>query len=135
MLDKIDTKLKLKIMYLLTIILAGIIGLLMLIVPDVMIAIFGMPAQDPYVYGIAGAFWLAMGILSILGLYDPHKYVPVLLLQILYKSLWIFAVFIPNVIVDGAQFYTIFILVVFIIFIVGDILAIPFNEVFKLKPE
>ncbi len=76
-----------------------------------------------------------MALLSILGLFDPLKYVPILLLQIIYKALWIFAVFIPNVIVDGAQFYTIFVLIVFIVFIVGDIFAIPFKTVFKLKPD
>ncbi|MFW9827674.1 MAG: hypothetical protein ACFFEY_08785 [Candidatus Thorarchaeota archaeon] len=135
MLNKIDTKLKLKIMYVLMIIIGGIIGLLMLIIPDIMISILGAPAQDPYIYGVAGAFWLGMALLSILGLFDPLKYVPILLLQIIYKALWIFAVFIPNVIVDGAQFYTIFVLIVFIVFIVGDILAIPFKTVFKLKPE
>lgn len=133
MVGKITTELRLKIMYILTIILAGIIGLLMLIIPDVMIAVLGAPAQDPYMYGVLGAFWLGMAIITILGLFDPHKYVPILLLQIVYKSLWIFAVFIPHVIIDGAQFYTIFILVVFIIFIVGDLLSIPFKEVFKLK--
>lgn len=135
MLDKIETELKLKIMYILTIILAGIIGLMMLIVPDIMISLLSLPAQDPYFFGFAGAIWLAFALLSILGLLDPMKYVPILLFQLIHKLIWVLAVFLTNVIVDGAQFYTIFLLIVFITFIVGDILAIPFKEVFKLKPE
>ena len=135
MLDNIDTELKLKIMYIVTIISDGLIGLMVLIVPDIMISLLSLPAQDPYYFGFAGAILLTFALLSILGLLDPMKYVPILLFQLIYKLIWVLAVFLPNVIVDGAQFYTIFMLIGCIIFIVGDILTIPFNEVFKLKPE
>lgn len=135
MLDKIETELKLKIMYIITIIIAGIVGLLIIITPDVVISLFSLPAQDPYYFGFAGAVWLTFALLSILGLLNPMKYVPILLFQLIQKVIWVLAVLLPNVIVDGAQFYTIFLLIVFIIFIIGDILAIPFKEVFKLKPE
>lgn len=135
MLDNIDTELKLKIMYIITIIIAGLIGLMVLIVPDIMISLLSVPVQDPYFFGFAGAVWLAFALLSILGLLDPMKYVPILLFQLIHKLIWVLAVFLPNVIEDGAQFYTIFMLIVFIIFIVGDLLVIPFKEVFKLKTE
>ncbi|NVM38299.1 MAG: hypothetical protein HWN81_22080 [Candidatus Lokiarchaeota archaeon] len=55
MLDKIETELKLKIMYILTIVVAGIIGLMMLIIPDSMISLLSLPDQDPYFFGFAGA--------------------------------------------------------------------------------
>ena len=135
MLNNIELELKLKIMYILTIVIAGSFGLLMLIVPSFVIALISQPAQDPNTYGIVAAVYLAFGILAVLGLYNPIKYMPILLLQLIYKLAWLFAVFLPNVIVDGPQFSTIFMLVIFLIFIVGDLLTLPFKELFKRKSE
>ena len=100
MLDNIDLKLKLKIMYILTIVIAGGFGLLMLIVPSFVITLLSQPAQDLYLYGVAAAIWTAFGLLAILGLRDPIKYIPILLFQFIYKLIWIFGVFLPNVVVD-----------------------------------
>ena len=66
MLDNIDLKLKLKIMYIITILLAGVNGLLMLIAPNFVIALYLQPAQDLYIYGVAAAIWTTFGLLSIL---------------------------------------------------------------------
>ncbi len=135
MLDNIDLKLKLKIMYILTIVLAGGIGLMMLISPSFTMALFSQPAQDLYIYGVAAAIWTAFGLLAILGLRDPIKYIPILLFQLIYKLIWVFAVFLPNVIVGGVRFDTITSLLVFILFIVGDFLTIPFKDFFGKKPD
>ena len=135
MLDNIDLKLKLKLMYILTIILAGGIGLMMLISPSFAMALFSHPTQDLYTYGIAAAVWTTFGLLAILGLRDPIKYMPILLFQFIYKLIWIFAVFIPNVVVDGVRFDTITVLLVFLLFIVGDFLTLPFKELFKGESE
>jgi len=135
MLDNIDLKLKLKIMYILTIVLAGGIGLMMLISPSFAMALFSQPAQDLYLYGIAAAVWTAFGLLAILGLRDPIKYMPILLFQFIYKLIWIFAVFLPNVVVDGVRFDTITVLLVFLLFIVGDFLTLPFKDLLEKKSE
>ena len=135
MLDNIDLKLKLKIMYILTIVLAGGIGLMMLISPSFAMALFSQPAQDLYLYGIAAAVWTAFGLLAILGLRDPIRYMPLLLLQFIYKIIWLFAVFLPNVVVDGVRFDTITVLLVFLLFIVGDFLTLPFKDFFEKKPD
>jgi len=135
MLDNIDLKLKLKIMYILTIILAGGIGLMMLISPSFTMALFSQPAQDLYIYGVAAAIWTAFGLLAILGLRDPIKYMPILLFQFIYKLIWVFAVFLPNIIVGGVRFDTITSLLVFILFIVGDFLTLPFKDFFEKTTE
>lgn len=135
MLNNIDLKLKLKIMYIITIFGVGSFGLMMLIVPSFAIALFAQPTQDLYIYGVAAAVWTAFGLLAILGLRDPIRYMPILLFQFVYKLIWVFAVLLPNLIVDGAQFYTIFLLVIFIFFIVGDFLTLPFKELFKGESE
>ncbi len=42
---------------------------------------------------LVGAFWLSIALLSVLGLFDPYTYSPVLLIQFIYKSLWLLACF------------------------------------------
>ena len=135
MLDNIELELKLKIMYILTIVIAGGFGIMMLIAPSFVMALMSQPAVDLYFYGFAAAIWTTFGLLAILGLRDPIKYMPILLFQIIYKLIWIFAVFLPNVLVDGARFDTIFLLLVFILFIVGDFLTLPFKELLEKKTD
>ncbi len=135
MLNNIELKLKLKIMYILTIVLAGGIGLMMLISPSFAMTLFSQPAQDLYVYGVAAAVWTAFGLLAILGLRDPIRYMPIHLFQFIYKLIWLFAVFIPNVVVDGVRVDTITVLLVFLLFIVGDFLTLPFKDFFEKKPD
>ena len=45
--------------------------------------------------GVAFSFWAALSALSILGLRYPLKMAPLLLLQMLYKSIWVIAVALP----------------------------------------
>ncbi|MHA1192119.1 MAG: hypothetical protein ACTSP9_07455, partial [Promethearchaeota archaeon] len=126
---------KLKVMYWITILIAGVFGILMLIAPSFVIGLLSQPAQDPYIYGVVASMYFAFGILSVLGLFDPIKYMPILLLQLIYKLAWSFGVFLPNIIVYGAQFSPIFTLLIFLVFIIGDILVLPFKEMFKRKSE
>ena len=51
-------------------------------------------AWDP-VKGAAFSFWAALSALSGLGIRYPLRMVPVLLLQLLYKSIWLIAVYLP----------------------------------------
>jgi hypothetical protein len=51
-------------------------------------------AWDP-VKGVAFSFWAALSALSGLGLRYPLKMLPLLLLQLLYKSIWVIAVALP----------------------------------------
>jgi hypothetical protein len=45
--------------------------------------------------GVAFSFWAALSALSGLGLRYPLKMLPLLLLQLLYKSIWLTAVWLP----------------------------------------
>jgi hypothetical protein len=49
---------------------------------------------DP-VKGVAFSFWAALSLLSGLGLRYPLKMVPLLLLQLVYKMIWLLAVALP----------------------------------------
>ncbi len=51
-------------------------------------------AWDP-LKGVAYSFWAALSLLSVLGLRYPLKMLPLLLLQLLYKAVWLIAVALP----------------------------------------
>ena len=51
-------------------------------------------AWDP-LHGVAFSFWAALSALSGLGIRYPLKMLPLLLLQLLYKSIWLIAVYLP----------------------------------------
>jgi hypothetical protein len=51
-------------------------------------------AWDP-VKGAAFSFWAALSALSGLGIRYPLKMLPLLLLQLFYKSIWLIAVYLP----------------------------------------
>jgi hypothetical protein len=122
-------------MYWYTIIGAGSFGLGIILIPDTMRSIFGWPDQDPIVYGITGSVFLAFGLISVLGLRSPLKFVPILLLQLCYKSIWIVGVILPMLVLGDFPSYGILSLVIFLTYIVGDLLAIPFSYVFTKQSE
>jgi hypothetical protein len=125
----------LKLMYIYTIVCAGGFGLGVVIVPDVMRPIFGWPSQDPIVFGIVGSVYLAFGLLSILGLRSPLKFVPILLLQLCYKVVWFIGVLFPILFSGKFQTYALLYVVIFATYIIGDLIAIPFWYVFGKRGE
>lgn len=120
-----------KFMYIYTILGAGGAGLGMLFAPDLMKSIFKFPPQDPVVFGIVGSVYVAFGILSILGLRSPLKFTPVLLMQLCYKSIWLVFVILPLLFAGRMEMYSIMLTVIFITYIIGDLIAIPFSYLFK----
>jgi hypothetical protein len=123
----------LKIMYWYTIVGAGGFGLFMIVMPENVRSLFGWPAQDPIVYGVTGSVWLAFGLLSILGLKSPLKFVPVLLMQLTYKSVWFIGVVFPLLVSGKFPNYAILHVVIMASYIIGDLIAIPFSYVFSKK--
>ncbi|HTY90813.1 MAG TPA: hypothetical protein VMC84_06510 [Methanocella sp.] len=120
----------LRIMYAYTIVVAGGIGLLYLISPGTFMSLCGFPSEEPIFAGVAASVWVAFALLAILGLWSPLKFVPVLLMQLTYKLIWFIAVIIPGVIGGNLPSYSFPMVVIFATFIIGDLIAIPFNYVF-----
>jgi hypothetical protein len=118
-------------MYILTIVHAGGSGLGMILMPDTIRSIFGWPSQNPITFGICGSVWLAFGLLSILGLRSLVKFSPLLLLQLCYKIIWFIGVLLPFLVTHTFQSYMVGYVVFFAIYIIGDLIAIPFSYVFK----
>jgi hypothetical protein len=55
----------------------------------------GWPSQDTIVFGVFDSLYIAFGLVSILGLRAPLKFVPVLLLQLIYKIIWFLGIALP----------------------------------------
>jgi hypothetical protein len=120
----------LKLMYWYTIVGAGGFGVAMVLAPEAVRSFFGWPVQDPIVYGVTGSVWTAFGIASVFGLASPLKFLPVLLLQLCYKSVWFIGVIFPLVIAGKFPTYAVLHVVVMASYIVGDLIAIPFPYLF-----
>ena len=56
---------------------------------------FVAPEQDPIFFGALGGIWLTVGIMSAMALRAPLKFLPVLMLQFVYKLFWFLCVFFP----------------------------------------
>ena len=120
----------LKFMYLYTIVVAGGLGLGMIVIPEVIKSVFVRPVNKPINFGIVGSVYLAFGILSIFGLRSPLKFVPIFLLQLCYKSIWLIGVVLPLLVTGRFPNYAILNTVIFVTVVVGDLIAIPFSYVF-----
>jgi len=117
-------------MYIYTIVGAGGCGLGMIVVPDVIKSVIGWPHEEPIAAGIVGSVYIAFGILSIFGVRSPLKFVPVLFLQLCYKSIWFIGVILPLLFAGRFPNYAIIIAIIFATFIVGDLIAIPFSYIY-----
>ena len=124
----------LKFMYIYMAAFAGVCGLGMIVAPDTVRSAFGVPDQEPITFGIVGSVYLAFGMLSLLGLRAPRKFVPVLLLQLCYKSIWFVGVVLPLCVKGQFPAYAVLTVIVFATYVIGDLVAIPFDYVLSRRP-
>ena len=120
----------LKGMYIYTIVGAGGFGLGMIVMPEMIKSMFRWPVEEPIALGTLGSVYISFGLLSIFGLRSPLKFVPVLLLQLCYKSVWLIGVLLPLLITTQFPNYALFFVIIFATYIIGDLIAIPFSYVF-----
>lgn len=77
---------------------AGIISISAMNKPNLAAKTIFTDAYKPTeVIRLVGCFWLAIAILSALGLYRPIVFSPVLLIQLIYKGVWLFLVAFPAI--------------------------------------
>jgi uncharacterized membrane protein len=123
----------LKAMYIYTIVGAGGTGLAMLAFPATFQSSLKYPPQDPVVFGLYASILLASGLAAIPALFFPLKFIPLLLLQLVYKPVWLVFVALPIFLKGQLPLYVVFISVVFITYIIGNLIAIPFSYLFSKK--
>jgi hypothetical protein len=121
----------LRFMYIYTAIVAGGVGLATVLAPAATRSFLDMPSQDPIVFGLSGSVFLGFGLVAILGVRAPLKYCPVLLVELVYKLIWLGGVVMPLIARGEFPASAIFQAVIFATFVVGDLVAIPFRYVFS----
>jgi len=125
----------LKGMYIYTIVVAGFLGVGIIVMPEMIKTKFPWPVEEPTAFGIVGSVYVAFGLLSILGLRSPLKFVPVLLMQLFYKSVWCIGVLVPLLVTGNFPSYAIPMVIIFVTYIIGDLIAIPFSYIFAKESK
>jgi len=126
----------LKFMYIYTIVGAGGFGLGIIAIPDAMRSIFGWPNSDQIIaFGVTGSVYFSFALLSILGLRSPLKFVPLLLLQLTYKVVWFVGVILPILFAAKFPTYALLFTAIYVTYIIGDLIAIPFSYVFARQQD
>ena len=88
----------LKIVYIANIIVAGWISISSITSPAKAAAtVFQNSYQPTEVMKLVGCLWLAIAVLSILGLWRPISFSPILLVQLIYKGTWLIVVALPAI--------------------------------------
>lgn len=123
----------LRFMYSYTVVVAGGCGAAMIISPSTVQSFFRLPEQDPFSSAILASVYLAFGLLSLLGLRDPLRFAPVLLLQLSYKIIWFASFALPHFLRGRFPPYGIPIAILFASFVIGDLIAIPFPYLLSKK--
>jgi hypothetical protein len=121
----------LRVMYLYTALGAGLLGVALLAAPGAVGRLTGLPVDEPFVIGIVASSYAAFGVLSVLGLTAPLRFLPVLLLQLTYKSIWLVAVFLPAALGGSVPGHAVLLSVIFATYVAGDLIAIPFGYVLE----
>jgi len=122
---------RLRAMYLYTLFGAGGFGFVMLAFPGFVQSLLQFPAQDPVVFKLYGSVLLASGIAALPALRSPLKFIPLLLLQLIYKPVWLAVAAVPLFLKGHFPLYAVVITVVFLTYIVGDLIAVPFAYLFS----
>jgi hypothetical protein len=90
--------LALKIIYIANIIVAGWISLTSLFSSKLATStVFSNAYPTTEVMRLVGCLWLGIAVLSILGVWHPLGFQPVLLLQLIYKGTWLLVVALPAI--------------------------------------
>lgn len=117
-------------MYAANIVGAGIPGFLVTFFPRFAERfMFGAVAQDGLLFGVTGSVWLAIGLLSALGLRYPVKLVSIFVVQIVYKVIWILAVGIPITLQGDPRAFPF--VAFFALVAAGFAYAVPFRYLFS----
>lgn len=126
----------LRTMYIANIVIALPLGLGVLLAPEVLRGILGVTGSDPVFYGMAaGAVPLGFGLVGLLGLRFPLTLSPVLGLQALYKSLFLIGVTLPLLVIGELPPFAVSLSLLFVLFIVGDLIAVPFSYLFSHEAD
>jgi hypothetical protein len=118
-----------KLVYIANILVAGWISISSLFFPKTAhVTVFEQNFVYSEAFRLVGALWLAIFVLSILGLFFPEKMSLVLLFQLIYKSAWLIFAALPALL--HQQPYPKGMAVVFLIWVIVLPFVIPWKTIF-----
>ena len=126
----------LQAVYLVLVVYVGILAIYLLVDPKSAISFVGFPSSGvPYpaslIAGVAYSQWLAIALLSVLGLRSPFKYSPVLLLVVTYKTVWMLALALPRAISGNLISWGTTTAIEWLILVVIAVLVLPWKYIFE----
>jgi len=126
----------LQAVYLVLLVYVGILAIYLLVDPKSAISFVGFPSSGvPYpaslIAGVAYSQWLAIALLSVLGLRSPFKYSPVLLLVVTYKTVWMLALALPRAISGNLISWGTTTAIEWLILVVIAVLVLPWKYIFE----
>lgn len=81
---------------------------------------------------LVGCFWLAIAALSFVGLFAPLQLSAVLVIQLLYKGLWLLAIAFPAIASGQAETMPMTLVTFFVIWVIVLPFVIPFRYLLNL---
>lgn len=123
----------LRAMYIYTIVTAGGFGLAMLAFPGLLHSLFGFPVDDPTSLKLYGSIILGAGLVAIPALRFPLKFAALLVLQLVYKPIWIVVGALPFFLKGQFPLSVVMIAIIFLGYIIGDLIAIPWAYLFSKR--
>ncbi len=117
-------------LYAYTIVGAGVTGAWTVLAPSSFASAFGIRAHDPFTLGIVGCVYAAFGVVAALGVRAPLVFAPIFLVQLGYKLLWLVFVLVPNAARGAVPLYGWVLAVVYVSYVVLDLVALPFARWF-----
>ncbi len=119
----------LKVVYIANIIVAGWISITSLFFPKAAgNSVFSGVYPNSELIRLVGALWFSIFLISILGLWKPITFSPILMVQLIYKSLWLLVVALPAIMHKNE--YPIGMASFFLVWVIVLPFVIPWKELF-----
>lgn len=121
---------RLYVIYIANCIVAGWIGITATFFPKTAaVTVFQNTYVTTEVMRLVGCLWLAIVVLSLLGLYRPLAFSPVLVLQLIYKGTWLLVVALPAI--KAQQAYPMGMAGFFLVWVLVLPFVIPWSTLLK----
>ena len=125
-----DDTLLLRIAYAATIATGGMVGLICLFFPTLGSRIgYERLAEPSPAIRVSGAFWVALAVLCAVGLWHPRAMVLVLVVELLYKGLWLVVDPLPKLLQKRGSEVPVVMTTLFVVFVVALPFIIPWGRV------
>lgn len=125
----------LRVMFGVAVLGAGLVGATTLLAPSAAQRwVFAGSTQVDMYLRILGALWLAIGAVAVFGLFDPIRFAPVLLIQVLYKTAWLLLAAYPALVLGDRSSGLIFMSALFTVWVGALLLVLPFRQLFSGLP-